>query len=254
MELPQVTNLQIFPSCGDESTAIGACYWGYKKMAGDFNPRPLSNLYLGNSYSNREIETFIKKHELGKKYRVRRLDNIQKEIVLLLSEYKIVARLAGRMEWGARALGNRSVLANPSRQKTISDINKRIKGRDFWMPFTPTILKEREKDYIVNPKQIAAPYMVLAFDSTPLAQRELIACLHPCDLTVRPQVLEKKVNPPYYKIIKEFEKLTGIGGVLNTSLNLHGQPLVSSPEDALYTFENSDLNYLVLEDHLISKE
>jgi carbamoyltransferase len=254
MELPEVSNLQVFPSCGDESTAIGACYYGYKLITEDFNPSPLPDLYLGNVYSKQEIKTFIRDRELDRKYQVSRPNNMAREISRLLSEYKIVARLAGRMEWGARALGNRSILANPSRQKTISDINKRIKGRDFWMPFTPTILKEREKDYIVNPKRLAAPYMILAFDSTPLAQKELIACLHPYDLTVRPQILEKNVNPSYYEIIKEFEKLTGIGGVLNTSFNLHGRPLVASLEDALYTFENSDLNYLVLEDHLISKK
>src|SRR3989338_1175754 len=108
--------------------------------------------------------------------------------------------------------------------------------RDFWMPFAPTILKERENDYIENPKKVEAPYMIMAFHSTPLAQKELIAAIHQADKTCRPQVLEKEWNPNYYKIIKEFESETGIGGVLNTSFNLHGSPLVCSPEDAIETF------------------
>ena len=157
------------------------------------------------------------------------------------------------MEWGARALGNRSILANPSDPKTVRNINEKIKNRDFWMPFTPSILAERTIDYIVNPKKIFAPYMIITFDSTDLARRHLAAAIHPYDFTVRPQVVKKEWNPRYYNIINEFEKLTGIGAVLNTSFNLHGYPIVLGPKEAIHAFENSELEYLVLENFLIKK-
>ena len=175
------------------------------------------------------------------------------EIASLLSEGKIIARCSGRMEFGLRALGNRSILADPRRPDTVRKINQAIKFRDFWMPFTPTILAERQHDYIINPKSLKSPFMTMAFDSTELARKELVATLHPADLTARPQVLEEKRNPEYYSIVKAFEKITGVGGVLNTSFNLHGYPVVLGPEEAIFTFENSELDGLLMNDILIMR-
>ena len=121
------------------------------------------------------------------------------------------------------------------------------------MPFTPTILAERQHDYIINPKSLKSPFMTMAFDSTELARKELVATLHPADLTARPQVLEEKRNPEYYSIVKAFEKITGVGGVLNTSFNLHGYPVVLGPEEAIFTFENSELDGLLMNDILIMR-
>lgn len=246
------------PSPGDESSAIGAAFWGYQNLCREkkiaFDPQPLSNLYLGPSCSEREIRDTLNKKEFLKKYKVKKVDNIESHLAKLLSEGKIVARFAGRMEWGARALGNRSILANPSIPGIARAINEQIKGRDFWMPFAPTILHRRQHDYIVNPKNIEAPCMILAFESTERARRELVAAIHPYDFTCRPQILKEEDNPKYFKIIKEFERLTGIGGVLNTSFNIHGDAIVCSPQDATYTFENSGLEYLALENYLVSKQ
>jgi carbamoyltransferase len=122
------------------------------------------------------------------------------------------------------------------------------------MPFAPVILKERADDYLLNHKNIESPFMTIGFETTPLAQKDLIASLHQGDLTARPQILTEEVNPGYYKLIKEFEVLTGVGGLVNTSFNLHGEPIVNTPEDALHVFFNSGLDYLVLEDVLIYKE
>ena len=121
------------------------------------------------------------------------------------------------------------------------------------MPFTPSILKEREKDYIVNPKNIESPFMTMAFDSTDLAKKELKGAIHPYDQTLRPQLVEEKRNPGYYKLLKSFEKKTGRGGLLNTSFNLHGDAIVLSPEDAIYTMDNSALDYLLLNDVILVK-
>lgn len=121
------------------------------------------------------------------------------------------------------------------------------------MPFTPSMLDSYAKKYIVNPKNITAPYMVVTFHSTAKAQKDLPAAMHPYDFTVRPQIVTKAYNPDYYEVIKEFSKLTGAGAVLNTSFNLHGEPNVLTPEDALHTVENSALKYLVLENYLLEK-
>ncbi|MCL5432630.1 MAG: hypothetical protein M1524_00750 [Patescibacteria group bacterium] len=256
-KLPKLKKIFVMPSCGDESTAIGAAFYGYRKYCKKngiiFNPKPIDNLYLGPSFSDSEIskniEAFAKQN-----IKIRKMKNPAKEIASIIYKGGIVARLSGRMEFGARALGNRSILANPADPKVIRIINDQIKGRDFWMPFAAVILKERLRDYIVNPKKIDSPFMMIAFETTPKAQKDLIAALHPYDYTCRPQILSKDQNPSYHEIIKEFEALTGTGGLLNTSFNLHGEPIVCSPSDALITFKNSGLKYLVLENYLIEKK
>jgi carbamoyltransferase len=128
-----------------------------------------------------------------------------------------------------------------------------IKSRDFWMPFAPVIMKEYQNEYLVNPKKIEAPFMIITFDSTPRAHQDLRAAMHPYDKTLRPQVIDRTTNPSLYKILKEYRKLTGKSGLLNTSFNIHGDPIVCSPEDALKTFEKTGLKYLAMGNFLISK-
>lgn len=257
-ELPSVKKFFVCPSSGDESAPTGACYLAYLDYCeeNDIEPevKTFGPLYLGPEFANKDIKEFISKNMYDEKYKVRHIKGIEKSIARLLAKGKIVARINGRMEWGARALGNRSILANPAHRDTVRVLNEQIKGRDFWMPFTPSILKEREKDYIKNPKNIPAPYMILTFDSTEKAKDELTAALHPYDFTARPQLVEREWNSSYHKILREFEKLTGIGGVLNTSFNLHGLPIVLGPEEAIHAFENSGLRYLALGNYLIEKK
>jgi carbamoyltransferase len=131
-------------------------------------------------------------------------------------------------------------------------INEAIKSRDFWMPFAPSILEERAPDYLVNPKRIKAPYMILSFDTTE-RRNDIRAALHPFDSTARPQEVSFAWNPEYHALLKEFERLTGIGGVLNTSFNLHGYPIVSRPEDALEVLDRSGLTHLAIGNWLVVK-
>ena len=253
-EMPEVKGIAPFPSCGDESNPFGACYYVYLNKFGKGETKRVEDLYLGPEYSNEYIGELIKKRELKRKYNVEFHKDAEGEISELLAKDKIVARLAGKSEWGARALGNRSILGNPSKMQTFYEVNDQIKMRDFWMPFAPSVLAERAGDYVLNPKKIDAPYMIMAFHSTPLARQELIAGIHQSDKTCRPQLLKKDWNPRYYRIIKEFENETGIGGVLNTSFNLHGEPMVCSPEDAIHTFEDSGLEFLAMENWIVSKK
>ena len=122
------------------------------------------------------------------------------------------------------------------------------------MPFAPSILEERQHDYIVNPKKIDSRYMAIGFDSTPLAREHLSAGLHPFDKTMRPQVVTAKDNLGYHSLIKEFEKITGVGALLNTSFNIHGEPIVGSPSDAIDTLRRCGLKHLYIGDFLVSKK
>ncbi len=261
LELPEVKSLFVMPSGGDESTAIGAAYFGYLKLCEKIGKRPqaipFSDLYLGNQYSNAEIKKFLQDNGYFEKYQIRELNGqfeIEKQIAQLLAENKVVARFKGRMEWGARALGNRSILANPSNRDIIKVINEMIKNRDFWMPFAASIMKEDAERYLVVKKPIEAPYMAITFDTKDLAHTHIMAALHPYDMTSRPQIFDRGQNETYYELISEFKRLTGIGAVLNTSFNLHGEPNVESPKDAMHTFEDSGLPYLAMENFLISKQ
>jgi len=196
----------------------------------------------------------IRERGLEGKYKVAFHDRIEERIADLLVSDGVIARCAGRMEFGARALGNRSILANPSDHRVVPLINRMIKNRDFWMPFAPTILAERASDYLVNPKGLASPYMMLAMPTRPEARDPLTAALHPQDGTARPQILEQAWNPAYHAVISEFQGRTGVGAVLNTSFNLHGEPIVCSAADAVDTFERSGLPHLAVGHWLISKK
>jgi carbamoyltransferase len=157
------------------------------------------------------------------------------------------------MEFGARALGNRSILADPTDMAVIPKINDMIKSRDFWMPFAPSVLAERAEEYAVKPKAMAAPYMIMAFDST--ARRdEYRAATHPYDKTTRPQEVFEDWNPCYYRVLKSFEEATGRGIILNTSFNLHGYPIVYKPEEAVEVFLRSSLDALALGPYLVQRK
>ncbi len=262
-EMDEVHSLTIVPSAGDESTVFGGCYYGFEKLCADRNipctVTKVDTLYLGTEYSDSEIETYLHgknktNTDYFKKYTISKPDNMATTLARLLSENTVVARFAGRMEFGARALGNRSILANPAHYENIRIINEMIKNRDFWMPFATSILEEDASTYLHNPKHIDGSYMIITFDTTDEAHRDLTGAIHPYDKTSRPQIVTKNRNPEYHSIISEFKKITGSGGILNTSFNLHGEPNVESPEDALHTFEHSGLPHLALGSFLISKK
>lgn len=253
-QMPEVKEMFVMPSAGDESLVFGGMFLGYKTLAGpDAHPEPVKDIYLGNEYSEAEIEKFIAERDLKSRYAVKKMKDPAAETAKLLADGGVVARLAGRMEWGARALGNRSILADPRRHDTVRLINEMIKDRDFWMPFTPSMLDGEDKKYIVNPKGMQAPYMCIAFPGTAAAEKDIPAAIHPYDSTVRPQVVYRDWNPSYYDLLAAFKKLTGVGAVLNTSFNLHGEPNVCSLDDALRTLEKSGLKHLVLGPYLVNK-
>lgn len=250
-EIPEVKDMFVFPSCGDESSSIGVLYKAYYDLTNKI-PEPLSSYYLGGEFTSSQAENAIKNYIFKKcKIKYTKLANPSEKVAELLSNKKIVARHSGRMEFGARALGNRSILANPSDPTAVKTINKMIKNRDFWMPFAPSMTQSER--YLINPKKINSPYMIMAFDIKKEKSFSMMGAIHPYDESCRPQVVTKITNPEYFALIEKFNELTGESVILNTSFNLHGFPVVYKPEDALFVFDNSGLEYLLVGDILIEK-
>lgn len=252
LELPEVEELFVFPSCGDETNAIGAAWLRYHQMYKQI-PQPLEHLYLGTACTEREVESAIRNYEFTSTVFIEEEPDIERRVAELLADNKIVARFKGRCEFGARALGNRSILANASDTQAVRTINSMIKCRDFWMPFAPSVLAERSGNYFRKPKPMPAPHMIMTFDTREEKRAAIPAAIHPQDFTGRPQEVFEATNPSYYHLIKHFEELTGEGLILNTSFNLHGEPVVCTAEDALRVFDVSGLEYLALENMLLKK-
>lgn len=253
-QLPQVKSLFVFPSCGDESNPVGAAvqaalHAGFPAA----QIKPLGMIYWGPAYDNAQAEKAIGKKLAGTNMKVKRHEDIDQIVAGKVAAGKIVGRMTGRMEWGARALGNRSILADARDPKIIHRINRAIKMRDFWMPFAPAILEEYRKKYLILREDYRSPFMTIASETQPIAWEEIPAGLHPFDHTARAQILDPVNHPSFHALVSEFARLTGVGGVLNTSFNLHGDPIVCTPEDAIDTFLRSELDVLQLENYLVEK-
>ncbi len=248
-ELPNCEAFYAYPASDDGGTPVGAAILGYldlcKQKNVPFKYEAPKSMYLGLEFSDAEMEAAIK--ESGLPYE--RMENPAKRIAGLLADRQIVGRFNGREEVGPRALGNRTIMADPRDLKNIRKLNFAIKYRDFWMPFAASILEEDAPKYIKNLKGWPY-YMIEAFDTMPSAEKEIIAGMHPMDLTVRPQLVNE-LNPGYRDIIREFKALTGVGGILNTSFNLHGFPIVGTPAVAIHTLKNSKLDALALGPFLV---
>ncbi len=270
LALDEVKDFTVSPSSGDESLAIGAAVYGYIKYYGYKDIKQVKNIYWGSEYTDIQIKKAIDDYRYEGKYedgttisassiKVEYFDEmneikIEKKVAEILAGNNVIGRFSGRAEWGARALGNRSILANPSSRNNVKLINEMIKNRDFWMPFATSIMYEEGEKYLHNEKMNLSPYMAITFETKPLAEKNIIAALHPYDLTSRPQTVTKEANEKYWNIINEFKNITDIGGILNTSFNLHGEPNVENPYDAIRTFDLSGMKYLAIGNYLLSKE
>jgi carbamoyltransferase len=251
-EIPELEDAFLFPSCGDESNAIGATFQTHVEESAA-TPEPIGLICSGPGFTIEEELAAIKEESREGGFQFKEPNHNEDAIVDLLLKHKIVARIAGRMEFGTRTLGNRSILAEPADLVNVEIINRMIKMRDFWIPFARVVLAEAQGEHLKRPKPIMAPYMMLAFDAGIHRRHEMIATIHQADCTARPQVIESGWNNEYHEIISRFEKATGRGVLLKTSHNLHGCPLVLGPKEALSTFKNSHLKYVALGDFLIYK-
>lgn len=251
-ELPGVRNIYIHPAMGDDGLMVGAAYLGARELSQErrhpFRREFLQTVYLGPRFGEAEIEAVLKEHELT----ARRSAHIEEEIAELLAQGKIVGRFAGRMEYGPRALGNRTILADP-KDRSINDwLNRRLKRTEF-MPFAPSIMEENASEYFQgwSSDQAAARFMTMTYDVFPGVRATCEAVVH-VDGTARPQVVRQEDNPGYHRVLSAYKKRTGLPILVNTSFNMHEEPIVCSPQDAIRSYLAGCVDVLALEDLIVS--
>jgi len=246
--LPFVDDIFIQPAAYDAGTALGAALSVHVAKTGQRPPWRMQHAYWGPEYSNAEIETALASY--GERLHFRRSPDICQETAGLIAEGKIVGWFQGRSELGPRALGNRSILGDPSRPGMKDQINLHVKHREPWRPFAPSILEEEIARYIDRPR--SSPYMILAFDTKIERHAEMCSAMH-VDGTIRPQTVSRETNPRYWMLIKRFQEITGIPVVLNTSFNVESQPIVNAPQEAIDTFLDCGMDVLAIGDYLAWK-
>ncbi|MEO1389784.1 MAG: carbamoyltransferase [Cyanobacteria bacterium J06634_6] len=241
-----VDQVFIQPAATDDGTALGAGLAPYLETQGQLPVSRMRSAYLGPEFSDAETETALNTYKLRYIY----LTEPSKTAAELLAEGKIVGWFQGRMEFGPRALGNRSILADPRSAAMKDEVNNVVKFREVWRPFAPSMLAEAAPDYLQNVTD--SPFMILTDQVKPEKQSVIAAVTH-VDGSTRPQTVEKEINPRYWSLIKAFEQLTGVPVVMNTSFNLRGEPIVCTPTEAIRTFMSSGMDALVLGNYLLKK-
>ena len=239
-------NVHIQPAAGDAGGALGAAFEGVIDSITQVPYRFPFSPYLGTEYSDKAIQATLAINGVPHQ----RMSNIYETVARLLAEGNIVAVVHGRDEWGPRALGNRSILADPRRAEMKDHLNAKIKFREDFRPFAPVIMREHYGDYFETLNLDESPYML--FTHKVLQSDKIPAATH-VNKTGRVQTVSVEQNSCLYSILEEFYKLTGVPVLINTSFNLRGEPIVSSPSDALKTFYASGIDFLVLENYLVEK-
>ena len=245
--------IHIPPSPGDAGSAIGCAMYAYysifqkeRNISLDKDSMIKNNVYVGPEYSNEKIEEFLKLYNIP--YEKFEHDQLLKKTVELISKQKVVGWYQGRMEWGPRALGNRSILGDPRSEKMKDILNEKIKHREKFRPFAPSILEEYTSEYFDI--DISSPYMLLV---AKVKKPEVIPAITHIDGTGRLQTVSKKSNPLYYNLINEFFNQTGVPVLINTSMNVRGEPIVNTPEHAFSMLLKTDMDAIVMGNYLIQK-
>lgn len=245
--LPMVKDLLVHPACGDAGTAIGAASYAAASLGQRI--KPLRSVCLGPRYTKQQCIHACRVHR--EKPQFEELENAPLRAAELLAEGHLVAWFQGRMEFGNRALGNRSILAHPGKPHITDKLNNDVKFRERWRPFCPSLLDSFAPEFL-EIQALGQQYMAI---SVPVKEkwREKFASVIYKDGTVRAQVVTHDANPRFYQLLKFVEDKTGYGIVINTTLNRPGEALICSPEDAVDMFIGSDLSYLIMEDILVTK-
>jgi carbamoyltransferase len=252
-ESPEINSLHVFPAMGDCGLPVGAAlYVYYQKFKPGENITKFPNTYLGKNFSDDEIKNIL--NRLGIRYTY--CENVEKEVAKLLYDNNVVARYNGRVEYGPRALGNRSILYSGKDREVNKWLNQKLDRTEF-MPFAPSTLHEDAPLYYrkvdVSRLRQPASFMTITFECTDRMKKDCPAAVH-VDNTARPQLVREENNPSYYKIINEYKKLSGSGTIVNTSFNAHEEPIVNSPKDAIRCFLITRLDALAIGDYLIFKK
>jgi len=245
----------IQPAAGDDGGALGAALWAYHIVLGHPRKWVMPHAYWGKSYSNAECRDFLESQGLKYESFEDQEEKLTETIVDDLLNRKVIGFYQGRFEWGPRALGNRSILADPRHAEMKEIVNTKIKYREPFRPFAPVILREKAPEYFDQYPEIAqheAPrYMLIVCPIKEDKQDKIEAVNH--EGTGRLQAIDRETNPRYYDVVAQFGEATGVPVVLNTSFNLRGEPIVTTPRDAFNTFNNSYIDTLVLGPYIVRK-
>ena len=246
-------NIHIPPSPGDAGSAIGAAQYLYysfhnqKRILTDSTKRIIENVYVGPSYTSDEIKQFLDNQKIN--YEIfDDEEELIKTCAKLISDGNVIGWYQGKMEWGPRALGNRSILADPRRKDMKDILNEKIKHRESFRPFAPSIREENFSEYF--DLDIPSPYMLLV---SPVKKPDKIPAVTHVDGTGRLQTVSKDSNPLYHKLITEFYNLTGIPVLINTSMNVKGEPIVNTPEQAYNMLIKTDMDFIFLKNFMVKK-
>jgi carbamoyltransferase len=234
------------PAASDDGVALGAALAPYLDNGGKLPNRAMRHAYFGPEFQDAEIESVLQTYKL----RYSRLEDVASTVADLLARGKIIGWFQGRMEFGPRALGARSILADPRDPEMNAKVNNAVKFREWWRPFAPSFKKEAVSDYLESAAD--SPFMILTAQVRP-EKRGIIPSVTHVDGSARPQTVEKEINPLYWRLIDGFGKRTGVPVIMNTSFNLRGEAIVNTPTDAIRTFFSSGMDALSIGSFLVEK-
>ena len=241
-----VDRIFVQPAASDDGVCLGAALAPYTDDGGKLPVHKMRHAYLGSASSDEEIEKVLQTYKL----RATRVADPAAAAAEMLANGKILGWFQGRMEFGPRALGARSILADPRDPEMNAKVNNAVKFREWWRPFAPSLLAEVAGEYLVSATD--SPFMVLTAQVKP-EKRSIIPSVTHVDGSARPQTIERDVNPLYWRLIREFGDRTGVPVIMNTSFNLRGEPIVCTPTDAIRTFFSSGMDALVIGSFLVEK-
>jgi len=241
-----VEQMFVQPAASDDGVALGAALAPYSDGNGKLPTKAMRHGYWGPAFDDHAVEKALQTYKI----RYTRLSDPARTAAQLLSEGKILGWFEGRMEFGPRALGSRSIVADPRDPEMNAKVNNAVKFREWWRPFAPSFKKEAAPEYLESAYD--SPFMILTAQVRP-EKRNVIPSVTHVDGSARPQTVEREINPLYYRLIDEFGKITGVPVIMNTSFNLRGEAIVHTPTDALRTFFSSGMDALAIGSFLVEK-
>ncbi len=245
-----IEEIWVQPNSGDQGVCYGNALYGYYKVIEGKERFPMPHVSLGGGFSDQEIKNVLEEHVVANKIKFGKPNSIVNFVANLIFKGHVVGWFQGKSEFGPRALGHRSILADPRLAEMKDILNKQIKYRESFRPYAPSILLEDVREYFDIPQP--SPFMLLVANVY-LEKRELIPAVTHVDGTARVQTVTRESNGIYYDLIREFKNLTGIPILLNTSFNLSGEPIVETPIDAIDTFLRSNIDYLAIGSYVVEK-